>query len=74
MTSKIKYFFLSDENETVQTIKEKPRNLVAYWLLGLNIYKYQALGLWNFLLFFINSHFVGLCNNYAYIIMLSAAQ
>lgn len=38
-----------DENETVQTIKEKPRNLVAYWLLGL-------------------------CNNYAYIIMLSAAH
>ena len=30
-------------------MKEKPRNLIAYWLLGL-------------------------CNNYAYVIMLSAAH
>lgn len=38
-----------DDNEAVRTTKEKPRNLIAYWLLGL-------------------------CNNYAYIIMLSAAH
>lgn len=45
----ILHYFLSDDNETVRPSKEKPRNLIAYWLLGL-------------------------CNNYAYIIMLSAAH
>jgi len=42
------YFFVSDEAE-ITSPKEKPRNLIAYWLLGL-------------------------CNNYAYVIMLSAAH
>lgn len=37
-----------DETE-IRGQKEKPRNLIAYWLLGL-------------------------CNNYAYVIMLSAAH
>lgn len=38
-----------DDESAVHRLKEKPRNLVAYWLLGL-------------------------CNNYAYVIMLSAAH
>lgn len=41
-------WFVLDEAETTSP-KEKPRNLIAYWLLGL-------------------------CNNYAYVIMLSAAH